>query len=217
MDFKAVDIHIKRNAKPELRSGRVISVLGGSARVQFNGDRKLELVTCDINNPPRSGDIVNCTRPKGTRLWTVASTRSSPSSAQRKYPGQAAILAVGVSAGGSAYAFTMDSASRFNHYLLWGGADGDEAYVDFYLESGTYTLLVNGSVTGGSGMFDYYIDDTLVTTFDWYNVSIVANTSKTVTVVIPYDGLHTLKIVCNGKNASSSGYTNRLVYISFLP
>ena len=62
------------------------------------------------------------------------------------------------------------------------------------------------------GKIDWYIDGVLaVSGQDWYVGSLIYNVVKTASVTVSGSGLHTVKGVTNGKNASSS---NRVFSIS---
>lgn len=87
-------------------------------------------------------------------------------------------------------------------------ADGDTRTWGFYGASGTYTLTLYYQKNSSNGIFDYYIDDTIVLTgVDTYNAASTGNNTTTGTVKLGFDGYHKVKLVVNGKNGSSAGYT----------
>jgi hypothetical protein len=84
-------------------------------------------------------------------------------------------------------------------------ANGDTFTHGFLLADGMYTLNIGGIKAGSHGKVDWYVDNVLQGTQDWYFGSQV-NEIKTLSITVVGDGWHVLKGVVNGKNAGSSNY-----------
>jgi hypothetical protein len=87
-----------------------------------------------------------------------------------------------------------------------GPADGDSAQASILLKAGTYTFSVLGMSEPDAGIDEWYMDDDLFATQDWYSSNTTANVVKTATFTVAYDGRHILKIVVNGKSGSNYYY-----------
>ncbi len=89
------------------------------------------------------------------------------------------------------------------------GANGDYFTANVYLAAGTYTLNANYWRSSVAGKFDVYVDGVKEnsTSLDAYAASPdYANQWDVTGIEITADGVHEIKFVANGKNASSSGY-----------
>lgn len=97
-------------------------------------------------------------------------------------------------------------------------APADERTGSVYLTAGTYTLNVLGVPGTNCGIFDWYIDGVLVVTGqDWYSATFIYNTLKSNSVTVIGNGIHVVKSVCTGKNASSTNYYNIFTKLWFMP
>lgn len=116
---------------------------------------------------------------------------------------------------GAALTITQDSAQRYAFWAYQNApANGDTFEYSFLLAAGTYTLRVLGMTANSRGMIDWKIDGTTVVSGqDWYNGSLTYNVVKTASVTVATDGVHTLRGIVNGKNASSSAYQMLLTKI----
>lgn len=94
-------------------------------------------------------------------------------------------------------------------------ANGDNISYTIWTEAGTYTVFALGLTVGDSGIMEIEIDGTSVASFDQYG-SLTDNVQFTQTGVVISGGAHTVKVNCNGKNASSSGYHLRLQYLTLI-
>lgn len=110
---------------------------------------------------------------------------------------------------GEARTFTVATNSPHNGY--WGPgtpANGDTIEWKFLADAGTYTLKLHTYKGTNAGIVDFTLDGaTLLSNVDFYDGSsgfnfLVTNTD----LVIATSGLHTLRSVVDGKNASSSGF-----------
>jgi hypothetical protein len=108
-------------------------------------------------------------------------------------------------------------------YGFWGWNESSHANADsftlgVFLAAGSYTMSVLGLAYTSRGKLDWYIDDVAVVTGqDWYDAGLTANVTKTATVAVATDGMHTLKGIVNGKNAESTDYYYVLTKIWFRP
>ena len=132
------------------------------------------------------------------------------------YSGNGASL-VGYTAAG---AIIADNVIKVNDADTRGGvqmnstaasaADGVYYILNLPLAAGTYRIAINYAKSANMGKFDLYMDGVKVsgaTPLDAYAASTSYNNQWNVTgVVIATGGWHVLKILTNGKNASSSDY-----------
>ena len=86
-------------------------------------------------------------------------------------------------------------------------ADGDSWSVNFIAAAGTYTAIQYHQVQNNAGIIDWYIDDVYKFSLDMYAAATarIFTTQTNITITNP-NRIHTLRAVCNGKNASSSAY-----------
>lgn len=93
--------------------------------------------------------------------------------------------------------------------------DGDGLNFKVYLAKGTYTLKLLGVTSDSYGIIDIDIDGTEVATDDWYSSSMVSDIVKTHTdITISESGIKTVTLRVDGKNASSSGYYTKVLFIT---
>lgn len=85
-------------------------------------------------------------------------------------------------------------------------ADGDNISYRLYLTAGTYTLRVVGRKHTICGIVDVDIDAVEVASFDLYGALTYNVVFSQTGITIASDGLKTLKLRVDGKNASSSAY-----------
>ena len=109
---------------------------------------------------------------------------------------------------GTEYKPSTRSFSTSNFYMGLGQLNGDYFTNNVLLASGTYTLTVFRGKNTSYGKFDVYVDGVKVTStpHDFYNSSFVESNLDTAGIVIHSDGVHEIKFLNAGKNASSSGY-----------
>lgn len=92
------------------------------------------------------------------------------------------------------------------------GADGENfTYSGLNLLGGTYRLDAIITQYNNRGIVKFKIDNTVVATFDCYNSSLDHNKQYSQTDITIASGLHSLTLLIDGKNGSSSGY-----YCSFV-
>ena len=98
-------------------------------------------------------------------------------------------------------------------------ANGDAVKYYIYLAKGTYTIIMLGAKKNNFGILGIDIDDTNVANFDLYDAStsVVYNQRFIQTGInVTSDGIKTIKIYVNGKNANSSDYYVQFSYIIFV-
>jgi hypothetical protein len=123
---------------------------------------------------------------------------------------------------GNVIVSVAESNQRFNGYAHQHvGANSDVFTQSFVLGEGTYTFVVLGVKTSGSGLLDWDIDGTTIETGqDWYNGAPQYNQEQSVANVVidvGEGGRHVLTGTVNGKNGASSGYDIRLTKMWFVP
>lgn len=105
------------------------------------------------------------------------------------------------STGGDLY---WNGTLAFNGWRLT--ADAQYNQYDIWLEAGTYTCYMTGMKDTDSGISDIYIDAAEVASFDWYNASATLATQSQASISVASDGVKTIKVIVDGKHASSSAY-----------
>ncbi|MBA7623581.1 hypothetical protein ES703_30978 [subsurface metagenome] len=94
-------------------------------------------------------------------------------------------------------------------------SDHDNVSWKITLPKGTYTLLVVGNTGPNMGIWKWYINTTLVATFDMYGVTAELNRRVYQTGInVPSSGIKDLKLEIDGKNPSSSNYYSSTIYIA---
>jgi len=91
----------------------------------------------------------------------------------------------------------------------------DEFEFQVSLAAGTYNMELFGTKNAGAGIVDITIDGDYIFQTDFYRATQLNNYSLVQSVDIVGDGVHTINLKINGKNASSSGYSLNLTYIAF--
>lgn len=109
---------------------------------------------------------------------------------------------------GTEYEPSTRSFDPSNFYMGLGQLNGDYFTNNVLLAAGTYTLQVFRAKGSSYGKFDVYVDGVKVTStpLDFYNSTSVESNVKISGIVIHSDGVHEIKFLNAGKNASSSGY-----------
>lgn len=109
---------------------------------------------------------------------------------------------------GGAQTIGVDPLQAYNAVCYqFPAANGDTREWKFFLPAGVYTLYYLTVKASSYGKVDFYVDGVLqFSGQDFYAPSNTYNWLNGGAVTILADGLHTLRTVVNGKNASSSGY-----------
>lgn len=118
----------------------------------------------------------------------------------------------------TAYSTSTASGSMLNNVTATAN-NGDFFTCRFQIAAGKYVLNVNVSKTTNRGKVDVYIDNVKVnsTTLDLY-ADILAQANWQVTnIVIAKSGIHEIKFVVNGKNASSTDYIMAMGLMTMTP
>lgn len=115
-----------------------------------------------------------------------------------------------VSIGQGTWVWWADVASAFYGSGFWYNsthADGDEISYKVYLAKGTYTLGVMGITDVDCGIIDIYIDAAEEASFDLYSDPQIPNVWFTQAgITVGTSGLLTLKVLVDGKHASSNNH-----------
>jgi len=95
------------------------------------------------------------------------------------------------------------------HYVKneTSNANGDGIRFKAYLTKGTYNLLFFALKTSSAPILSFRIDGDEVASEDMYSSSEVREVIKKTNITVNSSGLKTIDVVCDGKNASSGGYT----------
>ena len=111
----------------------------------------------------------------------------------------------------------VDSNKRLNNKFGTPNTNGAYFYTTLNLEDGEYELQIVYEKSTAGGTLDLLIDgNTIRSQLDTYNGSTTHNNvDKTYAIKIS-GGRHTVKILNNGKNGSSSGYAINLQWISLI-
>ena len=115
----------------------------------------------------------------------------------------------------------VSTSTQTGWYKVWGGVafPSDGAYVisNVSLRAGTYRFWMNRTRNTGLGKFDLYIDGVKITStpLDFYGTEAYNIEWAIDDVEISKSGSHEIKLLANGKNASSSGYGIGGSYIMF--
>jgi len=120
---------------------------------------------------------------------------------------------------GNALLRVHDTAQNYGTYSVQNTpANGDTYTHSFLLAGGSYTLASFGVTYSSSGKVDVYVDNVLQNSGeDWYSGATAYNTVKTQSITVVGDGYHVLKVVVNGKNASSSNYNHGISKFEIYP
>lgn len=115
--------------------------------------------------------------------------------------------------------------SMLTQSSAWGNAeftndasagDGDALNYKIGIQAGTYTLRIVCRKGASLGIVKVLIDGVVKHTMDCYNATNSFNQATETTGITLTQGLHTIKIKVDGKNASSSGYKGFVVDLSFV-
>jgi len=104
---------------------------------------------------------------------------------------------------------STDYAYNFNEYFTnhTSEANGDGLRFKCYMRKGTYKLYLYTRVGPNDGIVDIKINGSTITTIDLYADANDYDAVKTAeNISITTDGIKTIDLVINGKNASSNGY-----------
>lgn len=116
----------------------------------------------------------------------------------------------------SAHARVAPSTLVINSANFYGGLSavftpGNAGYVliKVPLMAGTYSIRVNYGKGANSGKYDLYMDNVKISAseLDMYAAAVAYNNEWSInSITVTGDGIHTLKFLCTGKNASSGSY-----------
>lgn len=95
--------------------------------------------------------------------------------------------------------------------------DGDYFQFSYlYLSAGTYTLTAEFITANSFGIVDIYVDGVEKGSQDLYTASTDLTIKTIPSIAVSATGVHTLKMILDGKNGSSSDYVCNCVYISLV-
>lgn len=113
------------------------------------------------------------------------------------------------SIGAGTWAFT-NTTTHYNNGSFGNGAthsNGDNVTYNVYLTAGTYSLRMIAKKLSGGGICKVYLNAENIAIFDTYNSGDLDNQIFSQTgIAITANGIYSLKLNLEGKNASSSNY-----------
>lgn len=120
---------------------------------------------------------------------------------------------------GSPLDHQVNSSQPYNLYSRqFAAADGDTFTQAFGLLEGVYDFHVLGVTNGGSGLVDWFLDNTPIAVGqDWYSAGTVFHVTQTVAAVSVVGSAHVLRGVITGQNPASGGYQLNLTKYWFVP
>lgn len=151
-------------------------------------------MTSEGTFPKGTGDILYASEANSfNRQWTIPIMLSSYGAKSGDWapstPGSVTILENFTNAGGA------------------GPADGQYLTWKLHLSAGTYTLRVIHGKDTNFGIADFYIDATEVASIDMYGAAATyMNVNNTTGIAVADSGVKTVKLLIDGKNASSAGF-----------
>ena len=95
---------------------------------------------------------------------------------------------------------------RFGQQSAAAADSGDYYEINFTVEAGTWTFTILYQKNPNSPIHDIIVDGSSIGTIDSYAAGTTHNNLATISGVSLISGNHTLKVLANGKNASSGDY-----------
>jgi len=123
----------------------------------------------------------------------------------------------GIPINGGALTIGATSSQVFGGYWRQGPPTiNDEMRFRVNLDEGTYNLTLMAVPDSASGIITVQIDDVAdEQTIDLYSAAQAFNQSFTISVVIPFSGVHMIDFKVGSKNASSANYRASVTYLMF--
>ncbi len=109
------------------------------------------------------------------------------------------------------------NANAFSRYYMRtaGYDNGDELNFSTYLSAGTYMVSMTTLRNTNCPIIDIYVDGVEKASFDLYGALNYSQIYKQQPISIPTSGVKTIRIVVDGKHASSTGYAFWFQVLSF--
>lgn len=80
----------------------------------------------------------------------------------------------------------------------------DERTIKLALEKGTWTLVLVGETANACGQCTVYLNDVQQgSVLEWYSSAVTYNVERSVSITVPYNGVHTLKLRVTGRHGSA--------------
>jgi hypothetical protein len=119
---------------------------------------------------------------------------------------------------GNALALTVNTALLFNHEAHQNASAIADAFeFEIPLKAGNYTIDICYLKTSGSGIVDFGIVGYSSTSIDMYAGGTTNNNIMSLNFPVTEDRLQQFTAGINSKNASSAGYTARIIYFAVRP
>lgn len=113
------------------------------------------------------------------------------------------------------WSLSQQSGHFFGGVIVNTGGDGRWIEWDVYLAAGVYTLDIFFQKNSDAAITDVLLDGTEVASFDGYAASSTPTRSTETGIVVPTPGTHTVRLIGDGQNASSSGFFQRFNAFAF--
>jgi hypothetical protein len=110
------------------------------------------------------------------------------------------------------WTLSRDENYHYDQVMNSNGADSEEIVYKIWLPKGNTTFYIYLKKGTNGGILEVLLDTTSQGTIDCYNGSATYNNRESVSLTVSEAGQYDLKLKCNGKNASSSGYQLSLGY-----
>jgi hypothetical protein len=113
--------------------------------------------------------------------------------------------------------FKINTSQYYEGWWEYLGAANDYLEWTFLIESGMYvmTLLCLSAIRFGT--YQMFLDGIYLGEKDLYTASTVYNISWDIPITVQKGGLHVVRLICSGKNATSTNYTLAADWITICP
>jgi hypothetical protein len=111
----------------------------------------------------------------------------------------------------------INTSQYYEGWWEYLGAANDYLEWTFLIDAGSYLMTVLCLTASRFGAYQIYLDGVFLDDQDLYSASTVYNVSWDVPMTIPVGGVHVVRLVCSGKNATSTNYTLAADWITICP
>lgn len=184
---------------------------------QYVMDAELAIHTTNLSNPHNVTLTQIGAEPSGAE--TKANAYTDQKIGALDYPtNHLHIWGYGKAPAGKTFSNTTQSASELGRYAtLSNGAIGDTVEYEVFLKTGAYTLTVYGHQNTTRAIAAFYVDNVFIGSVDYYAPVVANRKVDTINFAIANAGLHSIKVICAGKNWNANGTTLGLSVIRIDP
>ena len=111
----------------------------------------------------------------------------------------------------------INTSQYYEGWWEYLGAANDYLEWTFLIDAGSYLATVLCLSATRFGAYQIYLDGIFLDDQDLYSASTVYNISWDIPMIIAKGGLHTVRLLCSGKNATSTAYTLAADWITICP